>query len=128
MSSSSPVPRFQFSLRWMLISVAVVALLFGLAAFPIGQVVLALLLAILLRGLLPTIALVAAIYGRGDVKAFAIGAAVSAVPALLTPLTATHLLTLLLGLVSQLIGMGICGAVAMATRRTLARRGLGSWK
>jgi len=128
MSNQSPAPRFQFSLRWLLISVAVVALLLGLGSFPIGQGLLGLLLAIMLRGLLPTVAIVSAIYGRGDVKAFAIGAAVCSIPVLTSDIGPMNFAGLLLATISQLIAMGLCGFVAMATRRWLARHGLGSWK
>ena len=128
MSNQSPAPRFQFSLRWLLISVAVVALLLGLGSFPIGQGILGLLLAVVLRRLLPTVAIVSAIYGRGDVKAFAIGAAVCSIPILTTEIGPMNFAALGIATVSQLIAMGLCGFVAVATRRWLARHGLGTWK
>lgn len=128
MSNQSPAPRFQFSLRWLLVSVAIVALVFGLGSFPIGQGLLGLLLAIMLQGLLPTVAIVTAIYGRGDVKAFAIGAAVCSIPILTAEIGPMNLAGLGIATVSQLIAMGVCGFVAVATRRWLARHGLGTWK
>ena len=104
------------------------ALVFGLGSFPIGQGLLGLLLAIVLRGLLPTVAIVSAIYGRGDVKAFAVGAAVCSIPVLTTEIGPMNFAALVLGTISQVIAMGFCGFVAVVTRRWLARRGLGSWK
>ena len=63
---SSP-PRFQFSLRWLLIAVTVVAVLLGLAVVSDrADDRWLVLLAVLLRGLFPTVAVVAAIYGRGE--------------------------------------------------------------
>ena len=44
--TTAPSPRFQFSLRWLLIAVAIVAVLLGLGPFHIGQVLVGLLLAI----------------------------------------------------------------------------------
>jgi hypothetical protein len=75
-------PRFQFSLRGLLIAMTVVAILLGLIVFPLGQMIVGLLLAVLLRGVLPTVAVAAAIYGQGRVQAFAIGAVVSCLPIL----------------------------------------------
>ena len=128
MSNESPAPRFQFSLRWLLISVAIVALVFGLGSFPIGQGILWMLLYVASRKLLPTVAIVTAIYGRGDVKAFAIGAAVCTIPVLTTEIGPMNFAALVLGTISQMIAMGLCGFAAMSTRRWLARHGLGSWK
>ena len=122
MSSLNSPPRFQFSLRWLLIAVTIVAVLIGLGSIPVGQGLVGLLLAISLRGLLPTVAVVSAIYGRGDLRAFAIGAVVCCVPLLTTELGPLSFSGLILGTISQLIAMGLCGAVAIATRRWLMRQ------
>ena len=116
MSSPNPPPLFQFSLKWLLVAVAVIALLLGFGAFP--------LLAVLLRVLLPTVAIVAAIYSRGDVRTFAIGAAVSCIPLLTGEVGRPGISTLFLGTISQLAVMGICGVAAVVTQRWLVRRGL----
>jgi hypothetical protein len=94
----------------------VVAVLIVFGALPV--------LAILLRGLLPTVVLIAAIYGRGDVRTFAIGAFVCYVPMLTADIGPLSFSALVLGTISQLVVMGICGAAAVATRRWLVGRGL----
>jgi hypothetical protein len=124
MSNSSPAPRFQFSLRWLLISVAVVAVVLGLATFTIGQAFIGLLLAILLRGVFPTIAVISAIYGRGELRTFAIGAVVCSIPVVTSELGPMNSAGLIVGTISQLMAMGLCGVVAVATHRWLARHGL----
>ena len=108
----------------MLISVAIVAGLLAMASLPVGQMILGLLIAIALRGLLPTIAVASAIYGRNEVRAFAIGAVVASIPVLTTELGPMNFPVLVLGTISQLIVMAICGAAAVATRRWLDRLGL----
>ena len=84
----------------------------------------ALLLAILLRGVLPTVAVIGAIYGRGELRAFAIGAVVCSIPVLTTELGPMSFAGLVVGTISQLMAMGLCGVVAVATHRWLARHGL----
>src|SRR5882724_943480 len=67
-------PRFQFSLRNMLIAVAVLAVLLGL--FAVAGGILTWLLAAVVIWILPTPLVVSAVYARGDLRAFAIGALV----------------------------------------------------
>jgi len=123
MSKPDSLPRFQFSLRWMLIAVTVVAVLLGLGAFQAGQMLVGLLFAIVLRGVIPTVAVVAAIYGRGDVRAFAIGAVVACAGVLTTELGSIGTAGLVISTISQLVLTAICGIVAVATRRWLDGRG-----
>jgi hypothetical protein len=124
MSSHTSPPRFQFSLRWMLVAVAIVAILLGLGSLSIGRGLIGLLLAISLRGVLPTIAVAAAVYGRGDVQAFAVGAVVCSIPILTTEIGSLSFTSLVLGTISQLIAMALCGVTAVATRRWVVRHGL----
>lgn len=128
MSSPSSPPRFQFSLRWLFVAVTCIAVLIGLGMLPFGQAIVGLLLAISLRGLLPTVAVASAIYGRGDLRAFAIGAVVVCIPLLTTELGSLSFLALVVATISQLIAMGLCGAVAVATRRWLMKQGLSDVK
>lgn len=116
-------PRFQFSLRGLLIAMTVVAILLGLIVFPLGQMIVGLLLAVLLRGVLPTVAVAAAFYGRGRVQAFAIGAVVSCLPILFGDLGPLSFLGLIAGLVTQLVAAAVCGSVAVATREWIVRQG-----
>lgn len=116
-------PRFQFSLRGLLIAMTVVAILLGLVVFPLGQIIVGLLLAVLLRGVLPTVAVAAAIYGRGRLQAFAIGAVVSCLPILFGDLGPLSFFGLIAALVTQLVAAAVCGIVAVATREWLVRQG-----
>jgi hypothetical protein len=122
-TNSSPVPRFQFSVRWLLISVAVVAGLLALASLNVGQVILGLLFTVVLCGLLPTVAVASAVYARGDLRTFAIGAVVASIPLLTSDLGQMGFPALVVGTISQLIAMALCGAAAVVTRRWLDRHG-----
>jgi hypothetical protein len=66
------LPRFQFSLGWMLICVTLIAVALMLS-IKIGSLVATLLFAIVYC-VLPTPLLIFAIFARGDSQAFAIGA------------------------------------------------------
>jgi hypothetical protein len=119
------VARFQFSLRWLLVTVTVVALLFGWSVV-IGDRPFRMLAAGLYL-IVPTPLVIGAIYGRGDTRAFSIGALLpwisrwsDGVP---TGMTLIYLLQSLTWLL--LIG-AVCGALAVATRRWLIRRGQSS--
>jgi hypothetical protein len=117
-------PRFQFSLRLLLAAVTIVAVLLGLGAFLTGQLLLGLMLAVLLRGVIPTMAVVTAFYGRGDLRAFAIGAVVVCVPTMTTDLGRLGFGDLVVGTVAQFVAIGFCGFVAVGVRRWLERHGL----
>jgi amino acid permease len=66
--------RFQFSLAWLLIAVTAVAILLGVTRI-FGDFVAAVLFASICC-VLPTPLLICAIFARGDVQAFSIGALV----------------------------------------------------
>lgn len=119
--SHSRTPRFQFSLRWLMIVVTVVALLLGLGVFAAGQVIVGLLLAIVLRGVIPTVAIVAAVFGRGETRALAIGAVVACIPILTTEIGPLRFSALIAGTISQFVAIGICGGVAVVTCRWIER-------
>lgn len=120
MPDSSRVPRWQFSLRWLLVAVTLVAVALALGVFGL----LSLLCGILLRGVLPTISAICAVYSRGDVRAFAIGAVIAFIP-LLVGGTESHNFTFLVGTtLSQALAVGLCGLVAVAVRRWLVKHGL----
>jgi hypothetical protein len=117
MSSPNTPPRFQFSLRWLILTVTVVALLLGLWTI-LGRFAEAVVAALVLF-VVPTPLVVAAIYGRGDLRTFSIGALVPFVMTWLRgPAPGFFSIALLL------LSMLICGGVAVVTRRWLARRGL----
>jgi hypothetical protein len=101
-----PLPRFQFSLAWFLIAVTVVAILMGFASSFrefIGSLVFVTVCCVL-----PTPFVIAAIFGRGDIQTFAIGALVP-------------WLTLLPWMSSMAIWLVVlplvCGTLAVITRR-----------
>lgn len=77
MSNPNPAPRFQFSLRWLMLLVVVAAILLALAVTA-EQFLLRWLLAPVTFFVLPTLYLVVAIFDRGDRQSFAIGALVPA--------------------------------------------------
>jgi hypothetical protein len=102
------LPRFQFSLAGLLIAVAVVAIFLGLASTFrdfIGS-----LLFVSVCCVLPTPFVIAAIFGRGDIQSFAIGAIVPWLT--LLPWMSTMALWLLILPI-------ICGTLAVITRRWL---------
>jgi hypothetical protein len=103
----------------MLIAVTAVAVLFGLFAFPFGRLVFVLLY----RGVIPTVAVVAAIYGRDDLRAFAIGAMVVCVPILTTELGPLTYWTAMEATIAELVAIGACGFAAVAARRWIMRPG-----
>jgi hypothetical protein len=103
-----PLPRFRFSLAWLLIAVAVAAVVMGFASSFrdfIGS-----LLFVTVTCLLPTPFVIAAIFGRGDIQSFSIGALVPWV--MLIPWMSSMVIWLL---VLPLI----CGTLAVLTRRWL---------
>jgi hypothetical protein len=112
-------PRFQFSLRNLLIAVAVLAVLLGL--FAVAGGILAWLLAILVVWILPTPLVVAAVYSRGDIRAFSIGALVPWVSRWTNLPIGESLVGVLESTVRLLVIAGICGAVAVSTRRWIER-------
>lgn len=114
-------PRFQFSLRWLFVAVTVVAVLLGLLAFQIGQGIAYLCFLFAFRTAIPAAALAGAIYGRGDLQAFAIGALVPCIPVLTSGDAAWDRWGLVFGTVLHLITVGLSGGVAMVTRRLVGR-------
>ena len=103
-----PFPRFQFSLAWLLIAVTVAAVVMGFASSVrdlIGS-----LLFVTVCCVLPTPFVIAAIFGRGDIQSFAIGALVPWLT-LLPWVSSMAIWLLVLPL--------ICGTVAVITRRWL---------
>jgi hypothetical protein len=112
-------PRFQYSLRGLLIAVAVVAVLLGMLYVAGG--LLAWLLAIFVVWILPTPLLIAAIYSRGDVRAFSVGALVPWVSRWANPPIYDSLTSVVYSAFWVLVMAGICGAVAVASRRWIER-------
>jgi hypothetical protein len=111
------LPRFRFSLAWLLICVTIVAIALGLSV-TLGSLVATLLFAIV-SCVLPTPLLICAIFARGDAQAFAIGALI---PwwTLSTWLPNASSLSMAI----WLLVMGTtCGAVAVVTRRLIRRGG-----
>lgn len=118
------LPPFQFSLKWLMISVTVLAVLLAIG-IATGGFVIGLLSAVFLRGILPTLFVVGAIYARRDLQAFSLGALVSCIPLLTTDLGPISTFALVSGTISQLFVAVICGFVAVAARRWIVRHGLG---
>lgn len=120
------LPRFQYSLKWLLIAVTVVAVLLGMFAsfaYAFWFVIVAIFWCVI-----PTPLLIGAIYGQGDLRTFAIGALV---PWLAfwwnppVPPTGPYLGRLLGWALFLFVMSGACGAVAVATRRWIERWGQG---
>jgi hypothetical protein len=120
MSILSRVANWQFSLRTMLIAVTIAAVALALGVFGLLSV----LVSFLLRALLPTVAAVCAVYARGDIRAFAIGAFVSLIPVLIGGIGSGRIAGLVAVILAQLLISGICGVVAVAVRRWLVGQGL----
>ncbi|HEX3601860.1 MAG TPA: hypothetical protein VHU84_17030 [Lacipirellulaceae bacterium] len=105
------LPRFQFSLAWLLICVTIVAIALGLSMV-VGSLLGTLIFAIVYC-VLPTPLLICAIFARKDTQAFAIGALV---PwwTLNTWLPNASSISMSLWL---LLMCTICGVLAAITRR-----------
>jgi hypothetical protein len=108
-------PKFQFSLAWLMIAVTVVALALALAHF-VGDF-LGLMLFAAVCCILPTPLVISAIFARGDIQAFAIGALI---PwwTLYTWMSNSGSLAIAAWL---LFLPAICGALAVVTRRWIQR-------
>jgi hypothetical protein len=111
--------RFQFSLRGMLIVVAAVAVLLGLFAVAAG--LLSWLIAITVIWILPTPIVVTAIYGRGDFRAFAIGALIPWISLWTGQYLGGSLVDMFAKTVQLLIVACVCGALAVVSRRWIER-------
>jgi hypothetical protein len=112
---SLKLPKLQFSLAGLMILMTAAAILLGLAVSITGLV--PMLLASLVWCVLPTPLVICAIFGRGEIRAFAVGGLIPWLlllrnippgPALLVP-------------VWLLIMPVVCGAIAVATYRWLRR-------
>lgn len=104
----SPLPRFQFNLVWLLIAIVVASLVMGVASS--FRDFLGSFFFVIVCCVLPTPLVIAAIFGRGDIQSFAIGALVPFV-ALLPSMSTMALWLLVLPV--------ICGTLAVITRRWL---------
>jgi hypothetical protein len=109
-----PMPRFQFSLAWLMIAISVACVILFLAATFIDFF--GVLFVSTILWVIPTPLLIIAIFGRGDLQAFAIGALVPWIAhiALRYPATGTSFVVVSIWLLPNCI---ICGALAAATRR-----------
>jgi hypothetical protein len=118
------MPRFQFSLRWLLITVTVAAVLLFLAVTfgDLIEVVFGDLIEVVFFSvvwcILPTPLVVFVIFDRGDLQAFAIGALVPWVVMIATRLPSPDSLFWLIWLLAT---SAICGTLAAATRRWIQR-------
>lgn len=106
------LPRFQFSLAWLLIAVTVVAVVLGVATS--FRDFLGALFLVIVCCVLPTPFVICAIYGRGNTQTFAIGALVPWV--MLLPWMSTMAIWLIILPV-------VCGTIAVATRKWIQQFG-----
>jgi hypothetical protein len=122
------MPMVRFSLRWLMIVVAIAAIALVLFSLPLLNAVAVWIATAIFRGVLPSMALVGCIFARGDSRAFSLGVLVASVPVVFGTigLIAFHTGGVLLAAASQLIYCVVCGAVAVASRRWLVRLGLAS--
>jgi hypothetical protein len=124
MSSSNSTPSFRFSLRWLLVFVAVIAVVLTMVVFPLGLLIINWLYAILLRGVLPSMALVGAVFGRGDVRAFALGTLVACISLVFGAGGASFGWGgTLAAILFPAVNIAVCGLSAVAMRRWLVRQG-----
>jgi hypothetical protein len=108
---SFALPRFRFSLAWLLIGITIVAVVLGLAHFvgpAFGFVFKLVTLAI--ACIVPTPLIICAVFGRGYVRAFSIGAIVPWVIGLRWDESVFASITLLLITVTLSAVCGIVGA------------------
>jgi hypothetical protein len=107
------MPRFQFSLWWLMVAITAVSILLFLSVSFGGFI--EIVLASILWCILPTPLVVFAIYGRGDLQAFAIGALVPWLTLIVFRFPGS--LPFLAASVWLLPMCVICGVLAAATRR-----------
>jgi hypothetical protein len=120
--SSLPTKRFQFSLRWLLIAVTLVALLLGLSTiFGGGLVNVA---AYILYVVFAVPLVVTIIFARGDLQTFAIGGVVPWSTITVSRIPSGGIVGLEI-IVWLLVLTGISGFVAIATRRWIESHGHG---
>jgi hypothetical protein len=120
MSNLSPLPRLQFSLRWLLAAMAIAALLLGILSFSAGQILVGICLFVLFHGVLPTAALVGAIYARGDLRACAIGVLVPCIPVTMSNDAPWDRWGLVFGVALHLTTIALCGGTAVVLRRRIS--------
>lgn len=121
MMNIRPPSRLQFSLRWLLAMVAIVAVLLGLLSFSVGQFVVGVCLLVVLRGIVPTAAVVGAVYARGDLRAFAIGALVPCISAMMSGDEPWNRWGPVFGVALRLTTVALCGSIAVVLRRQIGR-------
>jgi hypothetical protein len=111
------LPRFRFSLAWLLVCVTIIAVALGLS-ITLSSLVATLLFAIVYC-VLPTPLLICAIFARGEVQAFAIGALIPwwTLSTWLPSATSISMASWLLMMCT------LCGVVAAITRRLIRRGG-----
>lgn len=114
-------PWYQFSMFRLMVVVTLIAILLGLTATFGGLLELAVVSVVWC--LFPTPLIVCAIFGKRDVQAFAVGALVPWTTMTLTRMLASA--SILTASIWLLAMGGVCGAVAVATRRWLAQSGNG---
>jgi hypothetical protein len=111
--------RFQFSLRNMLIAVAAIAVFLGLLAVAAGP--LSWLITISVIWILPTPIVVTAVYGRGDFRAFAIGALIPWFSLWTGQYLGGSLVEMFAKTVQLLVVACVCEALAVVSRRWIER-------
>jgi hypothetical protein len=124
MPSPGQPTRFQFGLRWMLLLVAAAAIFLTLTVAA-EQFLLRWILTPATIFVIPTVFIVVALYDRGDRRAFAIGALVPTSISILAGevVRFSTLMDWLSSTIWLLLMAAGCGAVAIATRRTVAPTG-----
>lgn len=121
MSSTAP-SRYQFSLRWLLIAMAVIAVLLGISVIA-GDYVNALVVRPLVLLVVPACLLIFVVYGRQDLRAFGIGGLVPYVTILADKFPGTPFIGgTFISRIWILLLVVACGAAAVTTRRWIDRR------
>jgi hypothetical protein len=103
-----------------MIAFTLVAILLGMFTSAVGEFFVG-VIAWTILSITPAVALTCAVYGRGDLRAFAMGALVPAAPIMLNGAASMtsylHVLSLCIGM---FVAGAVCGVAAVATRRWLA--------
>jgi hypothetical protein len=113
-------PRFQFSLWWLMIVVSIACVTLGVWEILPRGIIGYLVVDPFILGLVPTALVTCAIYARGDMRAFAIGALVPLISVVMT--RDGQLSVWAIGFWTLFVG-SMCGALAVALRRWLEFRG-----
>lgn len=122
-------PRFQFSLAWLLVAMTAVAVVLAISQTVLGKYIIAAVVSSVVGGIVPAALVIVALFGRGELRVFSIGALVPWVasrPVIRVPMDNSLWLPIVGQWAYTLITAAVCGGVAVVVYRWIQRRGEGN--